>query len=161
MSDDSDDSWPEATSPEEAINILSETVFEFADVILNLCLCEEKLHAKKYVNGTIKPSTKIRVMTGLLKIFSKERLIEHYTNYVLNWKSYIDDRNDKFFLENDHIYPKAPKEDIEFFRNLWREESDFHLNPEEKETVYEYFDTMIHYCQEWKNMTGFKAKWQE
>lgn len=159
MSEESEESWEVAETPDQAIEIFYVTVFEFADIILRLCVEEERIHPRKY-NNRIKPSTKIRVVTGLLKIFERERLMQHYVNFVLNWKSYIDEHDDNFFLENDHIYPGAPKEDIEFFRDLWRPQSSFHLTDEEKDNVYEFFDTMLHYCEEWKNMTGFKAKWE-
>jgi hypothetical protein len=156
---DSEDDWETVETPAEAITILHTTVFEFTQVILKLCLEDEKKNPRKYANKT-KPSVKINVITALLKIFSPERLMQHYVNYVLNWRKYIDNRDDKFFLENDHIYPGAPKEDIEFFRDLWRPKSSFHLNDLEKDSVYEYFDSMIHYCQTWKDMTGFVAKWE-
>ncbi len=161
VSSDSDE-WTEVKTPDEAAQILHETIFEFAEVVLNLCLEEEKLHPQKYATK-IKPSTKIRVVAALLKIWdnNKERLAEHYVNYVLNWKSEIDDREDRFFLENNHIYPGAPAEDIEFFRDLFRKNSTFHVTDDEKESIYEYFDTMIHFCQCWKDMTGYIAKWEK
>jgi hypothetical protein len=122
---------------------------------------EEKLHPQKYVKK-LKPSAKIAVITALMRIWdnNKSRLAEHYVNYVLNWSKYIEDRNDDFFLKNDHIYPRAPKEDIEFFRDLFRPTSTFHLSNVEKESVYEYFDIMIHYCTVWKKMTNYKADWE-
>lgn len=159
--DNSEEEWEPVETPIEAAKILQDTIFEFAAVILKLCVEEEELHPSKYANKT-KPSTKIRVVTILMRVWDNNpgRLAEHYVNYVLNWKKYIDERNDRFFLENDHIYPRAPKEDIEFFRDLWRPNSTFHLNKIEKESVYEYFDIMIHYCQAWKDMSNYKAVWE-
>jgi len=159
--DDSDsEEWAHTSSPDESMNIFVKTVFEFADVILKLCLLEEKEHSKKYIDK-MKPSIKIRVITQLLKLFDPQKLTIHYVNYVLGWKKYIDTRNDKFFLENDHIYPSASKDDIQFFRDLWRPNSSFHLNKTEKEAVYIYFDTMLHYCEDWKIRTGFVAEWEK
>ena len=159
---DSEEEWEPIETPGEAADILHETIFEFASVILKLCSEEEELNPKKY-ESRVKPSTKIRVVTVLMKIWdnNKGRLAEHYVNYVLNWEKYIEERNDRFFLENDHIYPRAPKEDIEFFRDLWRPTSTFHLNPVEKESVYEYFDTMIHFCREWKRLSKYTAVWEK
>jgi hypothetical protein len=158
--DDSSDEWEETKTPQEARDIFVKTVFEFSLVILKLCEQEEKEHPKKYENK-LKPSIKIKIITKLLEIFDHDRLILHYVNYVLGWKKYIDDRNDRFFLENDHIYPGAPKADIEFFRDLWRPNSTFHLTTDEKEAVYIYFDTMLHYCEDWKTKTGFVADWEK
>lgn len=151
-----------AESAEEAAEILFETMIEFADVVLNLVKEDEKNYSSKYRKMVVKPSTKIVVITGLLKLFNskKERLCIHYTDYVLNWKDQIVKRNDKFFLENDHIFPGAPKEDIEFFRDIWRPNSTFALTPNEKEVVFEYFDTMIDFCEQWKEFTGYTAKWE-
>lgn len=157
-----EEEFEEVETPEEAAEIVHQTVFEFANIILKLCEEEERVHPNKYKNtGKVLPSTKIKFITGLLKVFTKERLVTHYTNYVLNWRKYIDNRKVKIFLENDAIYPGAPKEDIEFFRDLWRPESKFHLGDTEKESVFEYFDTMVHYCQVWKDMTGFVAQWEK
>lgn len=160
--EEEEEEWAPVNTPAEAATILHRTIFEFASVIYNLCLEDEKLNKKKY-EGKSKPSAKIAVVTALMKIWdnNKERLAEHYVNYVLNWKKMIDERNDRFFLENDHIYPRAPKEDIEFFRDLWRPNSTFHLSKDEKESVYEYFDVMIHYCSRWKSMKNYVAVWEK
>jgi len=159
MEDESE--WETVATADEAAGVLHQTIFEFSSVIKQLCLEDERLHPKKYA-GKMKPSVKIAIVTTLLKIWdnNKGRLAQHYVNFVLNWRKYIDDRNDDFFLKNDHIYPRASAEDIEFFRDLWRPNSTFHLTPEEKESVYEYFDIMIHYCQVWKDKTGYKAVWE-
>lgn len=163
MSDEESSSeWDSVETAKEAEVIVYKTVFEFANVILHLCEEEERVHPEKYKdNNIIRPSTKIKFITGLLKLLNSDRICIHYTNYVLNWAKYIEKRDVKVFLENDEIFPGAPKEDIEFFRNLWRPTSAFHLNRDQKEHVFEYFDTMIHYCREWKRISGFKAKWEE
>ena len=158
MSESSSEEWEDCDDPEEAIEIFYDTLFGFAEVMVHLCTEEETIHPKKYA-GKVKPSTKIIVVKGLLELFTKERLMQHYVNYVLTWKKKIDDRDDKFFLENDHIYPNAPESEIEFFRDLWRPNSTFHLSDVEKESVYEYFDIMLHYCEVWKNLSGYTAFW--
>lgn len=158
--EDSFEEWEETKNPAESMNIFVKTVFEFSDVILKLCIQEENENPKKYVDK-VKPSIKIKVITTLLKLFDPEKLTIHYVNYVLCWKKYIDTRNDKFFLENDHIYPGASKDDIAFFRGLWMPNSSFHLNKQEKEAVYLYFDTMLHYCEDWKIKTKYKASWEK
>jgi hypothetical protein len=157
-----EDGWPQVRDDAEAAEILHKTIFEFANVMYQLCLEDEKTHPRKY-EGKMKPSGKIAVVTALMRIWdnNKGRLAEHYVNYVLNWKSMIDERNDRFFLENDHIYPRATKEDIEFFRDLWRPNSTFHLSRSEKDVVYEYFDTMLHYCGEWKRFKKYVAVWEK
>jgi hypothetical protein len=162
ISDSGEDDWDPVNTPSEAADILHRTIFEFGQVIYQLCLEDEKLNKKKY-EGKSKPSVKIAVVTALMKCWdnNRERLAEHYVNVVLNWKEQIIGRNDRFFLENDHIFPRAPKEDIEFFRDLWRPNSTFHLSNDEKESVYEYFDIMIHYCEEWKKMKGYVAEWEK
>jgi hypothetical protein len=157
----SEEEWPPVKTPEEAVDAVHNTVFEFAEVIRKLCEEEERIHTKRYQDSNvIRPSNKVKFVIGLLQLFPKEKLVIHYTNYVLNWAHYIEKRNIKIFMENDAIYLGAPKEYIEFFRDLWRPESRFHLGKNEKETAFEYFDAMIHYCKVWKNMTGFVAKWE-
>lgn len=160
--DDSDDGYEPVDTPEEAAEFLHETIFQFAAVILKICLADEKKHPKKY-EGKPLPSIKIKLVTAMMKCWdnNKERLAEHYVNYVLNWKNYIDEKNEDFFLKNDYIYPRAPKEDIEFFRDLWRPNSTYHLNRREKDAVFEYFDVMLHYCAEWKRLKNYVAEWEK
>lgn len=160
-SDSSDEEWPPVKTPQEAVDRVATTVFEFGRVILKLCEEEERINSARYKDSNIiRPSNKIKFVIGLLELFPKEKLVIHYINYVLNWADYIENRNVKIFMENDAIYVGAPKEYIEFFRDLWRPTSKFHLGKVEKESVFDYFDTMIHYCQVWKDMTKYKAKWE-
>jgi len=159
--DDSSEEWPAVKTPQEAIDRVATTVFEFGRVILKLCEEEERINSARYKDpNTIRPSNKIKFIIGLLELFPKEKLVIHYINYVLNWAAYIEKRNVRIFMENDAIFVGAPKEYIEFFRDLWRPTSRFHLGKVEKESVFDYFDTMIHYCQVWKDMTGYVAKWE-
>lgn len=161
MSSEEFEEWEVFDTAPEALNAFYEEVFDFADIILNLTLYEEKQNPDRYASGDVKrPSTRITLVKGLLEIMPPETLCRHYVNYVLTWKSYIDDRNDRFFLENDHIYPGAPPDFVEFFRGLWRADSIFHLTSEEKETVYEHFDAMLHYCEAWKQLAGYTARWE-
>lgn len=166
-SEDSEElEWTPAETPVKAAEILHSTIFEFANVIHKLCKEDEALHPEKYV-GKLLPSAKILVVTALMKCWdnNKERLAEHYVNHVLNWKSYIVKRDTNFFLENKDIYVgfdgRRPRdEDIEFFKDLWRPGSTFALKSAEKETVFGYFDTMLHYCEEWKKMRKYVAIWE-
>lgn len=159
---DSSEEWDPVKDPQEAVDRVAKTVFEFGRVILKLCEEEERINIARYKDpNVIKPSNKIKMVIGLLELFPKEKLVIHYINYVLNWAEYIENRNVKIFMENDAIYVNAPKEYIEFFRDLWRPTSKFHLGKDEKESVFDYFDTMIHYCQVWKDMTGYVAVWEK
>jgi len=161
MDSEDEESWEQVETDTEAAQIFRGTVFDLAGILLNLCLEEEKKHAWKYTNGKTKSSTKILVLKGLLELFASERLCEHYVEFIIIYKQRIDDRDDSFFLENDDIFPGAPPDDIKFFRDLWRPDSDFHLNPNEKESVFEYFDTMLHYCAEWKRLAKYVARWEQ
>lgn len=166
-SSDDEIEWPLAETPAEAANILHSTIFEFAAVMYKLYKSDEALHPAKYKNKLL-PSAKVFVVTSLMKCWdnNKERLAEHYVNHVLNWKEQIDNRDANFFLENNHIYVgfdgRTPRpEDIEFFKDLWRPKSTFKLQDDEKEQVFVYFDTMIHYSGEWKRMKNYKALWEK
>jgi hypothetical protein len=170
MESDSDESgeieWQPVDTPAEAATILHASVFEFANVIYKLYKADEASHPNKYL-GKLLPSAKIFVITGLLHCWdnNKERLCEHYVNHVLSWRTQIDERDADFFLENNEIYTgpggRKPKpEDIEFFKDLWRPNSTFKLKDEEKEACFVYFDTMLHYCSEWKRMSNYTAIWE-
>lgn len=165
--DDDGIEWPEVKSPSEAAQALHISTFEFADVLYNLYVKDEKLHAPKYVGQLVKPSLKIAVMRTLMHCWdnNKERLAEHYVNHVLNWKKEIKARDVRFFLENNDIYmgpagQKPKPEDIAFFKDIWRPESTFALSDQNKESLFIYFDTLIHFAEEWKRMTKYVARWE-
>jgi hypothetical protein len=159
--------WSPVETPAAAAEILHSTIFEFAAVLYKLYKQDEASHPAKYKNKLL-PSAKVFVVTGLMKCWdnNKERLAEHYVNHVLNWKKFIDERDVDFFLKNDKIYvgfdgrtPKA--EDIEFFKDLWRPKSTFALKMNEKENAFVFFDTMLHYADEWKRMKKYVAIWEK
>jgi hypothetical protein len=160
--------WDPVETSKQAADILHQTIFDFANVVYKLCQQDEHVHPDKYHGMQVLPSVKILVVTGLMKCWdnNRERLAEHYVNCVLNWKKKIAKRKVSFFLENDDIYVgpgnrRPSKEDIEFFRDLWRPSSTFRLNDREKEKTFVYFDTMCHYCEEWKRLTKYVAVWEK
>lgn len=157
--DSSSEEWIECETKEEALKEFYDAVFTFANIILKLCLEEERKNPKRYEDKK-PPSDRIKMVKGLLELMPSDILCIHYVNYVLTWREKIEEHNDVFFLENDHIYPGAPKDFVEFFRDLWRPDSVFHLTEMEKDSVYEYFEAMINFCDQWKKMAGYTAAWE-
>lgn len=97
---------------------------------------------------------KINLIKGLLSnMFKSDELIKYYIVYVLPMKPWLVARQEKFFLNNDHIYPNAPKEDIIFFKNLWAIDGTMTL--QEKDTIWEFWDTLIEIAEDWQESTGW------
>jgi len=97
---------------------------------------------------------KINLIGGLLNtMFKPSKLLKYYIVYVLPMKPWLTTRDEKFFLDNDHIYPNAPKEDIVFFKNLWAVEGT--MTPDEKNTIWEFWDTLIEIAEDWQSAIGW------
>lgn len=90
----------------------------------------------------------------LMTIFEPQRLIKYYILMVLPMKPWLESRDANFFVKNDHIYPGAPTEDIQFFKDLWLVKGA--LLDEEKDTIWEYFDTLIEIAEDWHEVTRWE-----
>lgn len=107
----------EIEDPAEALKRFHYTLFECADTIQGICESEEEVNAHKYTKSKMSPF--IVMLKVLLQLFNAERLVQHYCRFVLPHKDQIDERDREFFLDNDNIYPGAPKENLKFFKALW------------------------------------------
>lgn len=161
MDSESSEEYDPVETSDEAAEILKEIILDFANALLSICQQEESDHPEDYENSNEPtPTTRIIYVTSLLRAMETHDLPRHYTNYVLNWKPMIEAKNESFFLDNDNLYPNAPQSYIDFFKSMWLEDSIFHLSEDEKGDCFEQFDAMLHYCEEWKRLSGYTARWE-
>lgn len=107
--------------------------------------------APKDWNGS---TGKIKLVKGLLStLFTPQELMKYYIVYVFPLRRQLKKRDERFFLENNHIYPKASEEDIKFFKDLWRVEGA--VTSKEKKTMWKYFDAMLDICHDWQKTTAW------
>lgn len=122
---------------EPTIDDFISTIKEFCDFVIPITKDLES--KKKLKSGTT--STMMVVKVALLTAFKPETLVLHYKNKVLVHKKQIEERNEKFFLENNDLYPGAEKEDINIFKDLWT--GNDMMTKNEKETTWEFFDVLV------------------
>lgn len=159
--DDDNDGPPTVPKLERA---LIRTIKQFATFVSSITADleekEKETAATLKRKGQLVPASiwedstfKIDFTKGLiLKVFQPSRLMKYYIIYLLPMKRWITKRQEKFFLRAQ-VFPGAPEEDIKFFRNLWS--IDGTLAQDEKDTIWEYWDTQIEIVEEWQAMTGW------
>lgn len=90
----------------------------------------------------------------LLTFFSKKvgRLMKYYIIFLFPMKKWILKRKEVFFLKAN-IFPGAPNEYIQFFRNLWQIEGT--MTDEERNTIWDFWDAQIDIVERWEKLTGW------
>jgi len=101
-------------------------------------------------DATFKINFTKKIIFGL---FKPDRLIKYHIALLHPMKPWLDARDIDFFIKNDHIYPGAPEADIKFFKDLWR--IDGTMTDDEKNTIWEFFDTLIEIAEDWQDVTGW------
>ena len=114
-----------------------QTIREFCDMIIPIVNdLESKNRLKKGTTATMK-----LIKESLFAVFTPEQLLEHYKTKILVHKEAINSKNEKFFLENNDIYPGAEAKDINLFKTLWTGKN--MMTETEKESTWEYFQVLI------------------
>ena len=161
-SDSDSDSGPTAKSLEKD---MMATVSEFSIYVAAItkdletkektayddAIARKKKPAKRiWEDSTFKIELTERLLFTLL---SPSRLIKYYIVYIHPMKKWLQARQEKFFLKNDHIYPGAPEEDIVFFKNLWAIKGT--MTDNEKGVIWQFWDTLIEITEDWQDLTGW------
>jgi len=171
MADDFDigsEEYTDEPSKEDLEKAMRQTIVEFSNFVAAITTDLEeqeketiklaKENKEKLPRVIWKDSTfKISFTKGLLMhLFKPERLMKYYVIMVLPMKPWLEQRNIDFFVKNEHIYPGAPQEDIQFFKDLWLEEGA--MTDDEKNTCWEFFDTLIEIAEDWHDLTGWSPQ---
>lgn len=107
-------------------------------------------HPLKWEGSTFK----VNLVSGFIfTLFSVERVMKYNVVLFLPMKKWIVNRNEDFFLKAN-VYPGAEEKDIVFFRNLWKVNGA--LRPEEKKTIWKFWDTQLEIVEDWLELTGWK-----
>lgn len=166
----SDSSNSEEPTPEELEKAFNTTLLEFGkfvSAITNELEEDEEEDIREAEAKAGKPpkrlwedaTFKIKFIMNLLTtIFTSKRLIKYYILYVNPLKPWLTEKDERFFIENEYLYPGAPKEDIKFFKLLWTQDV---MSKTEKETIWNYFDVLIEITEDWEDITGWKPTPEE
>lgn len=159
-----EDDYDGENTPERAEKALIKTIKRFATYVSSITADLEEREADEQAalrkKGKTVPKSiwadstfKIDFTKGLLlKVFKPDRLMKYYIVFLLPMRKWLEGRKEEFFLKAK-VFPGAPEEDIKFFRNLWS--IDGTLSREEKDTIWEYWDTQIEIVDDWQSMTGW------
>lgn len=161
--DNQDNDEPETKESLEAAMV--QTIEEFSDFVSAITKDLEEQEGE-YMDGLKaknkplpkpiwKDSTfKVNFTKGLLMtVFDPDRLVKYYVVLLLPMKPWISARKEQFFLKAN-IFPGAPEEDVQFFRDLWG--IDGTMDDREKNTIWEYWDTLYGIAEDWKALTGWE-----
>jgi len=88
---------------------------------------------KNYYGDLISVETVINNATG-------QTIMDHYINRVLPWKDKIENRDEKFFLENKFIFVGLSPAKVEFYSQYLSNPDN--VEDDDKELIFQHFDTM-------------------
>jgi hypothetical protein len=89
------------------------------------------------------------VLKMLLQELDSKYIIQNFIKDILPLSDHVKSRNDSFFLENQ-IFPldsKISSEKTNHFKRVWQNNTD----EETKQTIWEWFDVLIHLAQLYQN----------
>lgn len=78
----------------------------------------------------------------VVRVFFKDQIpttvvADAFIEHVLPHKETIKNRNDKFFMENNHIFGMLDSGKVMHFKNLWTSPT---LEDEDREAIWKWFD---------------------
>lgn len=113
------------TACEKVLNQLHNQVLNLLDDILSICPDEsDVLLVRLFFENQVDSET---LMHGFIK-------------WVYPWKKYIQDRDERYFDENDHIFGPLPTNKVEHFK---RKMKDGTFDADDKTIIWDYFQVFI------------------
>ena len=110
---------------DKVLNQLRDQVLNLLDDLLIICPDEpDILLVRLYFENQVDP----------------EKLMKGFIKWVYPWKKYIQDHNEAYFEENDHIFGPLPAERVEHFKVKLKDGT---FDEDDKETIWKYFDVFI------------------
>lgn len=71
---------------------------------------------------------------------SPEYLMDSFIHWVYPWKNHILEKNEDFFIKNDHVFGPLPKDKVKYFK-VKIEDGTF--DEEDKKVLWDYFEVFI------------------
>lgn len=111
-----------------------------------------KMEATSFLDGLIEQFDQDATLV-VAKIYLEtqlpiEELMQSFMDKILPFKSMVQDRNEKFFLEHDvSFFGGANQSQVSHFKNLWIE-----LDPDAKLAVWQWFDLFIDLAQRYSDI---------
>jgi len=95
----------------------------------------------------------------LMRIFFENQLspdiiMTEFIKWVYPWKDYINKHDEKFFIENDHIFGNYPSDQVQHFKQKF---IDGTFTEEDKSTIWAYFEVFISLIDQFNTKTNVKS----
>lgn len=131
---------------EEALQFFIDTVKDYFVQVQKVCRRRE---SRLGITG-LKDSQIMNIASNILFVAkTPEEIAKIYVKFILPHAKQIEKRDEKFFLENDHIYPGISADKVQFFKDLWINKDGHGFTPDEKEISFEFFDVMLDAIRFW------------
>jgi hypothetical protein len=83
----------------------------------------------------------IVLIKGFLdQMVDEEELMKSFIEHVIPWKNEIQNRDEDFFKNNEHVFGLLPEAKVKHFKNLWV--TNFFDN-DDKRVIWDYFTVYI------------------
>lgn len=79
-----------------------------------------------------------------------EKIMKGFQKFVLPQRKYIEEKDERYFTENDYIFGDLPKDKVKHFKYLYEKENV--LSTEDKNVIWQYFQLFLNICDNYKKM---------
>jgi len=119
---------------EKVLNQLHAQVLNLLDDLLCICPNESDiLLVRLYFENQVDPET----------------LMKGFIRWVLPWKDYIVNHDEKYFEENDHIFGPLPSDKVEYFKIKMKDGT---FDKDDKEAIWAYFDVFLSLMEQYNKV---------
>jgi len=78
-----------------------------------------------------------------------ETLMKGFITWVYPWKNYIEEHNERYFEENDHIFGPLPSDKVEYFKIKMKDGT---FDSDDKEVIWAYFEVFISLIEKYNKL---------
>lgn len=83
-----------------------------------------------------------------IKMIGDEDILTNAITYTLPWKNKVKERDDKFFLDNKHLFEGLPDDKVKYYGQIICNE----IDQEDKDVIWQYIDTIVSIAEKHKKM---------
>ena len=81
-------------------------------------------------------------------MLDENRIIQGFLRHVVPQRNYIENKDERYFTDNDYIFGDLPKDKVRHFKEIY--EKDNMISKDDKEVIWEYFQIFIKICDNYK-----------
>jgi hypothetical protein len=78
-----------------------------------------------------------------------QSLMDGFIYWVLPWKDYIQKRDERFFIENNHVFGPLPESKVAYFKQKFLDGT---FDAADKEIIWQYFHVYVSLMEQYNKL---------